>query len=225
MTALPGIFHAFTQRTAADTRADDYEARLAASFGYRQFARADQPHGNHVALIQSGTCSPGRGGPPRRVNLLAATGADGMITNIPGLPLLVRCADCAAVFVVDPRTPAIGLAHSGKRGTLANIVAPLIAVMAKSFGTRPADCIAVISPCIGPCHYEMDLWTGIETQLRAAGVGTIHNPRLCTACHLDRYFSYRAEKGQTGRLFALLALRHRAEYLLSRCHRSASSGC
>ena len=53
----------------------------------------------------------------------------------------------------------------------------------------------------------MDLWTGIETQLQVAGIGAVHNPRICTACHLDRYFSYRAEKGQTGRLFALLALR------------------
>jgi copper oxidase (laccase) domain-containing protein len=192
LTALPGIFHAFTQRTSADTRADDYEARLAASFGYRQFARAEQPHGNNIAVVSA----PG-----------AVPGVDALITNVPGLPLVVRCADCAAVYVVDPRTPAIGLAHSGKRGTLANIVAPLIAGMAKSFGTRPADCVAVVSPCIGPCHYEMDLWTGIETQLQVAGIGAIHNPRLCTACHLDRYFSYRAEKGQTGRLFALLALR------------------
>jgi copper oxidase (laccase) domain-containing protein len=195
LTALPGIFHAFTQRTGADTRAADYEAQVAAAFGYRQFARAEQPHGNGVAIV------------PRGSGLLAATGVDALITNVPGLALLVRCADCAAVYVVDPRTPAIGLAHSGKRGTLANIVAPMVAGMEKSFGTRPADCIAVISPCIGPCHYEMDLWTGIEAQLRAAGVGQVHNPRLCTACHLDRYFSYRAEKGQTGRLFALLALR------------------
>jgi copper oxidase (laccase) domain-containing protein len=194
---LPGIFHAFTQRTGADTRTDDYEARLAASFGYRQFARAEQPHGNAVAVIPSSLL-------PLPSSFAAA---DALITNVPGLPLVVRCADCAAVYVVDPRTPAIGLAHSGKRGTLANIVAPLIAGMAKSFGTRPADCVAVVSPCIGPCHYEMDLWTGIETQLQVAGIGAIHNPRICTACHLDRYFSYRAEKGQTGRLFALLALR------------------
>jgi YfiH family protein len=189
---LPGIFHAFTQRTGADTRADDYEAQVAASFGYRQFARAEQTHGNGVAVVTE----PG-----------AFLAVDALITNVPGLPLVVRCADCAAVYVVDPRTPAIGLAHSGKRGTLANIIAPLIAGMAKSFGTRPADCVAVVSPCIGPCHYEMDLWTGIETQLQVAGIGAVHNPRICTACHLDRYFSYRAEKGQTGRLFALLALR------------------
>ena len=188
---MPGLVHAFTQRASADTRAEDYETRLVAAFGYRHFARAEQPHGNAVAVVTS----PG-----------PVPGVDGLLTNVPGLPLLVRCADCAAVYVVDPRTPAIGLAHSGKRGTLANIVAPLVAGLQQTFGTRPADCLAVISPSIGPCHYEMDLWTALETQLQVAGIGAIHNDRVCTACHLDRYYSYRAEKGHTGRLFALLSL-------------------
>ena len=53
---------------------------------------------------------------------------------------------------------------------------------------------------------EVDLWAGLEGQLQAAGVTAIHNPRRCTACDLDRYFSYRAEKGRTGRMLALLAL-------------------
>ena len=66
--------------------------------------------------------------------------------------------------------------------------------------------MAFISPSIGPCHYEVDLWDGIERQLREMGVCEIHNPRVCTACHLDRYFSYRAEQGRTGRMFAVLAL-------------------
>ena len=43
-------------------------------------------------------------------------------------------------------------------------------------------------------------------QLRQAGVSDVHNPHVCTACHPGRYFSYRAEKGQTGRMFAVLAL-------------------
>jgi copper oxidase (laccase) domain-containing protein len=78
--------------------------------------------------------------------------------------------------------------------------------MKAAFGTTPDDCLAVISPSIGPCHYEMDLWAGIEAQLRAAGVRDIHNPRGCTACHLDRFYSYRAEKGQTGRHLAKIGI-------------------
>jgi copper oxidase (laccase) domain-containing protein len=188
LDALPHIFHAFTQRTAADTKSDDYEANLVRSFGYEQFARAEQPHSNAVAVVtKPGTFS----------------GVDALVTVMRGLPLVIRCADCAPIFLVDRVTPAIGLVHSGKRGVLANVAGAAVAAMP----ARPGDILAVIGPCIGPCHYDMDLWTPIENQLRAAGVRDIHNERRCTACHLDKYFSYRAERGQTGRMFALLVLR------------------
>jgi len=121
--------------------------------------------------------------------------------------LVIRCADCAAVFVVDRQRPAIALIHSGKKGTLANVTGNTLATMSQRFGTNAVDCLAFISPSIGPCHYEMDIWSAIEQQLHEAGVRDVHNPRACTACHLDRYFSYRAEHGQTGRMFAVVALK------------------
>lgn len=186
LAELPGITHVFTLRTPADTKTADYEARVARFFGYEQFARADQPHGNGVALVEQ----PG-----------SYAGVDALVTRQRGLPLLIRCADCAPVFLVDPITPAIALIHSGKKGTLANVVGATLRHM------HPGQCRALIGPCIGPCHYELDLPAAIETQLRTGGVTDIHNLRICTACHLDRYFSYRAERGQTGRMFALLALR------------------
>jgi copper oxidase (laccase) domain-containing protein len=132
---------------------------------------------------------------------------DALVTTAKDLPLVIRCADCAAVFIVDRHTPAIGLIHSGKKGTLANIAGNTLAMMTQRYGTDPRDCLVMIGPSIGPCHYEMDIWSGIEGQLREAGVREIHNPRICTACHLDRYFSYRAEKGHTGRMLAVLSLR------------------
>jgi YfiH family protein len=194
LAALPLIAHGFTLRTADDTKADGYQETVcrAAGFDPCGAAWAEQTHGNGVVAVTGPGYTPV---------------ADGLVTRKPGLPLIVRCADCAAVYVVDRRTAAIGLAHSGKKGTQANIAGNMLATMAAAFGTRPSDCVAVISPCIGPCHYEVDLWAGIEAQLRAAGVEEIHGPRVCTACHLDRYYSYRAEKGQTGRMYALLALR------------------
>jgi copper oxidase (laccase) domain-containing protein len=78
--------------------------------------------------------------------------------------------------------------------------------MEAQLGTCLQNCLAFISPSIGPCHYEMNIWSGIEQQLRNAGVADIHNPHICTACHLDRYFSYRAEHGKTGRMLAVLSL-------------------
>ena len=192
---LPFITHAFTLRTTEDTKADDFEGRALAALGFSptRFASAEQTHGGGVAVIRETT--------GERVPLV-----DALVTSTRNLPLVIRCADCAAVFLVDQRTPAIALVHSGKKGTLADIVGSTVATMQQRFGTNPADCTALISPSIGPCHYEMDIWSDLERQLRQAGVSDVHNPRVCTACHLDRYFSYRAEKGQTGRMFAVLSL-------------------
>lgn len=192
---LPFITHGFTLRTSEDTKADEFEGRVLAALGFStsRCVSAEQTHGHGVAVVFEPT--------GERVPMV-----DALTTSTRNLPLVIRCADCAAVFVIDRRTPAIALVHSGKNGTLANIVGHTLATMRQRFGTSPADCRAFISPSIGPCHYEMDIWGGIEEQLREAGVRDIHNARVCTACHLDRYFSYRAEQGQTGRMFAVLAL-------------------
>ena len=192
---LPFLTHAFTLRTTEDTKADDFESRTLAALGFSptRFASAEQTHGNGVAVVRETT--------GERVPLV-----DALVTSTRNLPLVIRCADCAAVFLVDRKTPAIALVHSGKKGTQADIVSNTMATMQQRFGTNPADCTALISPSIGPCHYEMDIWGDLERQLRQAGVSDVHNPCICTACHLDRYFSYRAEKGQTGRMFAVLAL-------------------
>jgi len=193
---VPFVTHAFTLRTTEDTRADDVETRILTGLGFvsDRFASAEQTHGNGVGTVFQPT--------GERIPMV-----DALVTSARNLPLIIRCADCAAVFIIDQRVPAIALVHSGKKGTIANVVGNTLATMQQRFGTNPADCLAFIGPSIGPCHYEMDVWSGIEQQLRDAGVRDIHNPRVCTACHLDRYFSYRAEKGQTGRMFAVLALK------------------
>jgi hypothetical protein len=189
------ITHAFTLRTDEDTKADGFEGRALAELGFSpsRFASAEQTHSNGVAVILETIGEP--------VPLV-----DALVTSVRKLPLVIRCADCAVVFIVDRQTPSIALVHSGKKGTVANIVGSTVETMRQKFGTDPADCAAFISPSIGPCHYEIDIWSNIEQQLRQVGMTDIHNPRVCTACHLDRYFSYRAERGQTGRMFAVLAL-------------------
>ena len=185
---LTGFPNAFTLRDpGTDTRSENFPAQIAATLCYSNYAMAEQPHGHGIAIVEQ----PG-----------FYAGVDALITQHPGLPLLVRCADCAPIFLINRRVPAVALIHSGKQGTLANIAGQTV----RALPGIPQDWLAYIGPCIGPCHYEMDLWTGIETQLRAAGLTEIHNPRVCTACHLDRYYSYRAERGQTGRMFGLLVL-------------------
>jgi len=194
LARFPFITHGFTLRHGDDTRSDAFQDQVLESLGLapRRSASAEQTHGNGVAIVNE---------PASRI-----PGVDALATGTENLPLLIRCADCAAVFIVDRATPAIGLIHSGRTGTQGNVVGNTLAAMQTALGTRPRNCLAFISPSIGPCHYEMDIWAGVERQLHEQGVTDIHNPRICTACHLDRYFSYRAERGKTGRMLAVLSL-------------------
>ena len=133
-------------------------------------------------------------------------GCDGLITNQKQIALGIHVADCCAVYIVDPKTPAVGLVHSGKKGTELAIAANAISAMRDKFGANPAGLIVQLSPCIRPPHYEIDFAAKIIEQCRAAGVKQIHDTGICTACEVDRYYSYRAEKGKTGRMLALLGL-------------------
>ena len=74
----------------------------------------------------------------------------------------------------------------------------------------PANLIAVISPCIRPPHYEEDIPTAIKAQLVEEGVpeDQIHDSGLDTAADTKRFYSYRVEKGQTGRMLALFGPDH-----------------
>jgi copper oxidase (laccase) domain-containing protein len=78
--------------------------------------------------------------------------------------------------------------------------------MHEHFGSNPADLTVQLSPCIRPPHYEIDFAAKIVEQLSAAGVKQIHDSGVCTACDINRYYSYRVEKGKTGRMLALLGL-------------------
>jgi len=98
------------------------------------------------------------------------------------------------------------LLHSGKKGTGLGIVPRALARMREEFGTRPVDVAAAIAPCIRPPLYEVDIAAAIVGQLREAGVPdeAVTDSGICTGAAVDRYYSYRVEKGATGRMLALL---------------------
>jgi polyphenol oxidase len=156
---------------------------------------AEQIHGDKIAIVDQSVA---------RDNEFA--GCDGIITNQKKIALGIHVADCCAVYVVDPKTPAIGLIHSGKKGTEVGVVSKAIQQMREHFGSDPAELVVQLSPCFRPPHYEIDFAAQIIEQCRAAGVTKIHDSGVCTACDVNRYYSYRAEKGKTGRMLALLGL-------------------
>ncbi len=131
---------------------------------------------------------------------------DALITDRRGVCLGIYVADCCAVYLFDARNHAIGLVHSGRKGTELKIAAAAISEMRERFGSDPVDLIAQLSPCIRSPHYEVDFAREIREQLQAAGVRDVHDCGTCTACDLQSYYSYRAEHGKTGRMLALLAL-------------------
>ena len=161
--------------------------------------------------------------------------ADIIFTDNPNVSLFMRFGDCVPILFHDPMKKVVGIAHAGWMGTLRGVVQTAVEGMQSHYGCKPKDIIAGIGPSIGVDHYEigadvisqfqekynhnadqvlqtrngstyLDLWTANDIQLQKAGVEQIQISGVCTACHLDDWFSHRAEKGKTGRFGALMAL-------------------
>lgn len=82
---------------------------------------------------------------------------DGLVTNEPGVCLVTTYADCVPIYLVDVKNKAIGLSHSGWRGTVGRISKKTIELMGKEFGTRPEDIISFIGPSICQDCYEVGI--------------------------------------------------------------------
>ena len=204
---MSGVVHGFTLRVPGLEMSHDKAEALARLDGIHRkirgergladmpFVTAQQVHGKEIGVIES----------PIRENKCFEN-CDGVITNQRGVCLGIYVADCCAVFLVDPVRRAIGLVHSGKKGTELEVVASAIETMTSRFGSQASDLVVQLSPCIRPPHYEIDFAAEIVGQCRDLGVTSVHDSGMCTACDLKRYYSYRAEKGRTGRMLAFLAL-------------------
>jgi polyphenol oxidase len=161
--------------------------------------------------------------------------ADAILTDKPGLMLLMRFADCVPIMLHDPIHKVVGIIHAGWMGTVNGIVSLTVEAMKDRYHSNPADIHAAIGPSVGPDHYEVgpdvanqvrhafgnesnqilsmekssthfDLWAANTLLLEKSGVKQIEVAGLCTACHTDDWYSHRAEKGRTGRFGAIIGL-------------------
>ena len=152
---------------------------------------------------------------------------DGIVTNDPGVALVIFTADCTPLLFHDPVTGAVGAAHAGWRGTAADIGGKTVKAMVDAFGCDPQNIRAAIGPNIGQCCFETDADVpeamidalGEEARahirqaghkyyvnlkeinacfLRRAGVEHIEISTDCTACQPDRFWSHRVTRGQRG---------------------------
>jgi YfiH family protein len=81
--------------------------------------------------------------------------ADGLVTNEPGRPLVLRAADCSLIAVVDPERSVLGVAHAGWKGSARGVVVNLVKTMVERYGAQPERCLAGVGPTIGPDRYEV----------------------------------------------------------------------
>ena len=111
---------------------------------------AKQVHGSTVAVVTG--AMKGRGSDDFN---LALNDTDAMVTDVPGVCLMVVVADCVPVLLADPVSRAVGVAHAGWRGTIAGISRRTEEMLYKNYGCRPQDIVVGIGPSIGPCCYQV----------------------------------------------------------------------
>ena len=160
----------------------------------------------------------------------AIDGTDGLITDKKNLPLAIFTADCLSVFLYAPKVPAIALIHAGWRSSKDEITSKTIKQMQDRFNILPGDLYADFGPAIRNCCYEvgqdfrdifsyglikregryyLDLSAVNRKQLLDSGVKkeNIFDPKICTSCQSDNFFSYRKEGHSCGRIMSVMMLR------------------
>lgn len=241
-TRLGGVSRgAFSSMNLSFTRGDSEEAVLA---NYRRIAAVlDCAVGDMVASHQTHTIN---------IRLMTRQDAgkgilrprdyedvDGMITEEPGLVLVTYYADCVPLYFVDPVHRAVGLAHSGWRGTAGRMGECMVRAMEEHFGSRPEELYAAIGPSIcRDCYevsedvavqfadlpenkivtqgrsagkYQLDLWLANRVILEQAGILPDHIAvtDICT-CHNSEYlFSHRVSGTDRGNMGAFLMLNNK----------------
>lgn len=191
----------------------------------------EQVHGHQVIRVNKSHAGSGA-----RDLKSVLQGYDAMVTNQPGILLTAYFADCIPLYFFDPEHRVIGLAHSGWKGTMGRIAVKTLQTMRDHYGSRSENIQVFIGPGIGPCCFQIqpDLmekvnaeFTGFDgiimmnkdgyfwdlpatnhQMLLEWGVQAenIIHCSLCTSCRTDVFYSYRRERGNTGRMAAGLAL-------------------
>ena len=194
--------------------------RIADAIGFtpEDLVFSDQTHTTNIRVVTEADRGKGFTKP------LDYTDVDGLITDVPGLVLATFYADCVPLYFVDPIRKAVGLSHSGWRGTVHKIGKITVQAMADQYGSRPEDIVAIIGPfqkyyredCQSELYYrkengkyQLNLWRANEIVMEEAGIlpENIHTTQWCTCCNPELLYSHRASKGKRGNLAAFLGLK------------------
>lgn len=167
---LPFVRHAFSTRLGGVSTGDFESMNLnfgrgdprenveenfrrfcaATGFSYESLTASAQDHHTVVRRVTAAERGVGITRPKDRESV------DGLLTDDPSVTLVTYYADCTPLFFADPVHRAVGLGHSGWRGTAAKMGACMVRRMAVEFGSRPKDLLVAVGPSIGACCYEVD---------------------------------------------------------------------
>ena len=171
LSSIPGVAHGLTRRIEGLGRADGnigfsaprdrddawtMRQHWCAALGFvpEHLVTLGQIHGRDVHIATKAHAGHGARPGSTQIGL-----GDALVTNEIGPVLMTLHADCQPVLIVDPgaghRGAAVGVAHAGWRGTVADIVGATLSVMAAAFGTRVDDVHVVLGPAIGDCCYDV----------------------------------------------------------------------
>jgi len=190
------------------------------------FVVANQTHSDNITVITE----PETKGWEALENAVA--NSDALITDIPGVMLVILTADCVPILLYDRKKKVVAAVHAGWKGTRAQIVYKTVKKMEEVYGSDPTDILAGIAPSIGKCCYEvgvevaehfaevpealrekgekymLDLPAVNHYQLRKSGLeeANIELSGVCTACEVDDFFSYRKEQRCSGRFMSLIGV-------------------
>jgi len=190
------------------------------------FIVANQTHSDHIKIITNKETKGWK-------NLEdAIADCDALITSEKDIMLTILTADCVPILLYDSEKKVVAAVHAGWKGTKAKIVAKTVLKMNEIYGCESKNIMAGIAPSIGSCCYEVGedvakhffdnpkAYTQIEDkymldlpyinkyQLSKVGLReeNIEMSDVCTACEVDRYFSYRKEQGCSGRFMSMIGM-------------------
>jgi len=188
---------------------------------------ANQTHSDHIEIIDKEQTKGWQDAED------AVKDCDALITNKDNVILTMLTADCVPVLMYDKEKKVVAAVHAGWKGTEKKIVAKTVKKMIERYGCKAENIEVGIAPSIGKCCYEvgedvashflkyglslekkgekhmLDLPDINERQLLEVGIKeeNIEMSGICTSCQNNEYFSYRKEKGCSGRFMSLIGMK------------------
>lgn len=175
----------FSELNLSYTRGDDKAAvdenfhRTAISLHAEvsDFVLTDQTHTNNVRVVTRKDCGKGI------LRERDFTDIDGLVTNEPGVVLSAFFADCVPLLFVDPAHHAVGVSHSGWRGTVARMGRETVRVMQEAYGSKPEEMYCAVAPSICQSCYEVSEDVAGQFLEQFQGAGT----EICEPAGMGKY--------------------------------------